>query len=91
MRRAVIDQPGLKIIVLGLLISIFLGLILRSQITQTKINDHLKKIVHEFQPEIVFHLAAQPLVRERRWSQPVEEQPSHDRPSVFAVHKERDT
>ena len=49
MRRAVIDQPGLKIIVLGLLVSIFFGLTLRSQITQTKINDRLKKIVQEFE------------------------------------------
>ena len=49
MRRAVIDQPGLKIMFLGLLVSIFLGLVLRSQITQTKINDRLKKIVQEFE------------------------------------------
>jgi hypothetical protein len=49
MRRAVVDQPGLKIIVFGLLVSIFLGLTLRSQITQTKINDRLKKIVLEFE------------------------------------------
>jgi len=49
MRRAVIDQPGLKIIVFGLLVSIFLGLTIRSQITPSKINDRLKKIVQEFE------------------------------------------
>lgn len=49
MRRAVIDQPGLKIIVLGLLVSLFLGLAIRSQITPAKINDRLKKIVQEFE------------------------------------------
>lgn len=49
MRRAVIDQPGLKIIVLGLLVSIFVGLAIRSQITPNKINERLKKIVQEFE------------------------------------------
>ena len=49
MRRAVIDQPGLKVIVLGLLISVFVGLAIRSQITQSKIQDRLLKIVHEFE------------------------------------------
>jgi hypothetical protein len=47
MRRAVIDQPGLKIIFLGLLVSIFVGLALRSQMTQSKINDRLRKIIQE--------------------------------------------
>lgn len=49
MRRAVIDQPGLKIIVLGLLVSIFIGLTIRSQITPHKINERLRKIVQEFE------------------------------------------
>ncbi|MBC7458437.1 MAG: hypothetical protein H7235_09175, partial [Bdellovibrionaceae bacterium] len=49
MRRAVIDQPGLKTIVLGILISLFLGLSIRSQITPTKINDRIKKIVRELE------------------------------------------
>lgn len=49
MRRAVIDQPGLKIIVLGLLVSIFIGLTIRSQITPNKINERLRKIVQELE------------------------------------------
>lgn len=41
--RAVIDQPGLKIIVSGLLLSIFLGLSLNSQITSNKVSNLVKK------------------------------------------------
>ena len=49
MKRAVVDQPGLKIIVLGLLISLFFGLTLRSQITPAKIHEHLKKLAFGFE------------------------------------------
>lgn len=49
MKRAVVDQPGLKIIVLGLLISLFIGLTLRSQITPAKIHERLKKLAVDFE------------------------------------------
>jgi hypothetical protein len=41
--RAVIDQPGLKIIFVGILISVFLGLSINSQITSQKVSNMVKK------------------------------------------------
>lgn len=49
MKRAVVDQPGLKIIFVGLLIAIFFGLLVRSQITDHKINFYLKNLVQSVQ------------------------------------------
>lgn len=43
MKRAVIDQAGLKIIFVGLLISVFFGLIFKSQIRSSVVSDRLQK------------------------------------------------
>jgi CDP-glucose 4,6-dehydratase len=48
-----------------------LGLKSKSEIGDIRNSKHIKKILNEFQPEIVFHLAAQPLVR-YSYANPVE-------------------
>ena len=50
--RAVIDQPGLKIIVAGLLLSIFLGLGFHSQITSNKVSNLVKKSLDKVSPDL---------------------------------------
>ncbi len=40
-----------------------LNLTMRSEIGDIRDNDNLSRVFNDFQPEIVFHLAAQPLVR----------------------------
>ena len=49
MRRAVIDQPGARIFLIGLALSIFLGLALRSQISETRIQGFLNKSIDRLQ------------------------------------------
>ena len=43
--KAVIDQPGLKIIVTGLIAALFLGLGLKSQITSIKVSQAVRKSI----------------------------------------------
>lgn len=43
MKRAVIDQAGLKIIFIGLIIAIFFGLIFKSQVRPTVVSERLQK------------------------------------------------
>ncbi|MEK6628463.1 MAG: hypothetical protein AABY53_07540 [Bdellovibrionota bacterium] len=45
MSRAVIDQPGLRIFTIGLVISIFIGLALRSQISESRIQVHIDRSI----------------------------------------------
>jgi hypothetical protein len=54
MSRAVIDQPGLRIVVIGLALSFFLGLALRSQISDSRIQTYLDKAVSRLQSD--FHV-----------------------------------
>lgn len=54
MRRAVVDQSGFRIIAIGLVISAFLGLTLRSQISETRLQEHLSKAVSRLHNE--FHV-----------------------------------
>lgn len=54
MRRAVVDQSGFRIIAIGLVISVFLGLTLRSQISETRLQEHLSKAVSRLHNE--FHV-----------------------------------
>ena len=49
MRRAVVDQPGFRIIVAGLVLSFILGLALRSQISETRIQGYLNKAISRLQ------------------------------------------
>lgn len=51
MRRAVVDQPGIRIIAIGLVLSIFLGLALRSQISDTRIEGYLNKATNRLQKD----------------------------------------
>lgn len=43
MKRAVIDQAGLKIIFIGLIVSIFFGLIFKSQVRPSVVSERLQK------------------------------------------------
>lgn len=54
MSRAVIDQPGVRILAMGLALSVLLGLALRSQITESRIQVFLNKSVDRLQPD--FHI-----------------------------------
>src|SRR5687767_11531676 len=48
-----------------------LGLRMHGELGDIRDAEHLRRFVSEVQPELVFHLAAQPLVR-RSYEQPVE-------------------
>lgn len=51
MSRAVIDQPGLRILIVGLALSVFLGLAVRSQIAESRVQVYLNKSVDRLQRE----------------------------------------
>ena len=52
MRRAVIDQPGLKVFFAGLVISVFLGLILKSQIRPVVVKNRLAIVLERLRPDL---------------------------------------
>lgn len=51
MKRAVVDQPGLKYILSGLVLSIFLGLLVRSQIAPHRLKNELNRYVEKIELE----------------------------------------
>lgn len=51
MRRAVIDQPGARVFIIGLVLSAFLGLALRSQISESRVQAFLAKSVDRLQTD----------------------------------------
>lgn len=51
MRRAVIDQPGIRICLAGLVISFFIGLALKNQISDSRVEFFLNKSVKRLQNE----------------------------------------
>ncbi len=51
MRRAVIDQPGARIFLIGLVLSVFLGLALRSQISDARVQMYLTKSIDRLQTD----------------------------------------
>lgn len=51
MSRAVIDQSGFRVVIIGLALSLFLGLALRSQISETRIQTYLNKSVDRLQAD----------------------------------------
>ncbi|MBC7742219.1 MAG: hypothetical protein H7061_08480 [Bdellovibrionaceae bacterium] len=53
MSRAVIDQPGLRISVAGLLVSLALGLILKIQISPARVQVHLQKAVSRLEKDFI--------------------------------------
>jgi hypothetical protein len=52
LKRAVVDQPGFKVIVLGLVLSVILGLSIKSQISPRKIKARLDKAISRLQPDL---------------------------------------
>ena len=51
MRRAVIDQPGTRVFLIGLVLSAFLGLALRSQISESRVQAFLAKSIDRLQTD----------------------------------------
>lgn len=54
MSRAVIDQPGLKIVITGLVVSIALGLWLRWEISEVQLQKHINKLKVQIQEDFIF-------------------------------------
>lgn len=52
MSRAVIDQPGLRIFLVGVCLSLFLGLALRSQISESQLSPHIEKAVNRLSQDL---------------------------------------
>jgi len=52
MKRAVVDQSGLKVVFLGLILSIFIGLVFRSQIKPTVVKAKLENSLLKLQKDI---------------------------------------
>lgn len=53
MSRAVIDQPGIRVVAVGLAISLFLGLALRTQISDTRLKGYLNKAIERLQKDFI--------------------------------------
>jgi hypothetical protein len=70
MNRAVIDQPGLRIVTFGLLLSLVLGLILRSQISSKHVEEGLQRSIQILEKDfrIDFEVAE---VRLSKWGFPL--------------------
>lgn len=51
MSRAVIDQPGVRVVVIGLALSVFLGFALSSQISDARIQTYLDRAVSRLQSD----------------------------------------
>lgn len=51
MSRAVIDQPGIRIIGIGLALSLFLGLALKSQISSSRVKEYLDSSIARLQSD----------------------------------------
>lgn len=51
MSRAVIDQPGIRIIVVGLALSVFMGLAIRAQISESRVQTYLNRTIDRLQKE----------------------------------------
>lgn len=58
MKRAVIDQAGLKIIFVGLLISVFFGLIFKSQIRSSVVSERLQKTLDVLKRDLLIDFEA---------------------------------
>lgn len=51
MSRAVIDQPGVRVVVIGLILSIIIGLALRSQISEKRVQGYINKSIDRLQTD----------------------------------------
>lgn len=52
MRRAVVDQAGLRVVIIGLVLSLFIGLIFKSQIRSVKVKAKLQQAVVRLQKDV---------------------------------------
>lgn len=52
MSRAVIDQPGMRITVIGIALAVFIGLALRSQISDARVQGYLNQAVERLQKDV---------------------------------------
>ena len=52
MSRAVIDQPGIRITVIGVALAVFIGLALRSQISDSRVQGYLNQAVERLQKDV---------------------------------------
>ena len=52
MKRAVVDQPGFKIIILGLVLSVIMGLLIKGQITPRKMKSKIDQAISKLDPDI---------------------------------------
>lgn len=70
MSRAVIDQPGIRIVIIGILLSVFLGMAIKTQISEVKIQGHLNKSIEKLQAD--FHIDYESArINLARWGLPV--------------------
>ena len=52
MRRAVVDQAGLRVVMIGLILSLFIGLIFKSQIRSSVVKSRLQQSIVRLQKDI---------------------------------------
>ncbi|MES2803164.1 MAG: hypothetical protein V4654_11770 [Bdellovibrionota bacterium] len=52
MRRAVVDQAGLRVIMIGLILSLFIGLIFKSQIRASAVKTRLQQSIQKLQKDV---------------------------------------
>ncbi|MFN3453922.1 MAG: hypothetical protein ACK41T_03105 [Pseudobdellovibrio sp.] len=52
MKRAVVDQPGLKIVTIGIVISLFMGLIFKSQVRSVVVKARLQQVFLRLQKDV---------------------------------------
>ena len=71
MRRAVVDQPGIRIFLLGLFISAFRGLSLKSYISPNKLRSRFDKTIQRLSPDVRMDFQrAQIKLSDWGWPQP---------------------
>lgn len=70
MSRAVIDQPGVRIFIIGIILSVFLGMAIKTQISEVKIQGHLNKSIEKLQAD--FHVDYESArINLARWGLPI--------------------
>jgi hypothetical protein len=52
MRRAVVDQAGLRVVMIGVILSLFIGLIFKSQIRSSVVKTRLQQVILRLQKDI---------------------------------------
>lgn len=52
MKKAVVDQPGLKIIFIGLLVSLVLGLSIKNQLQPYKLKSRFDRLIERLRPDL---------------------------------------